>query len=181
MQKLIAICGMSGAGKTEVTQYFEDHNFVRIHFGSTEETLRRYGEATEALERKVRNEIRQEHGMAAMAVIALDKIRYLLKTSQNVIIDNMYSWSEYKLLKQQFPSNFFTIAVHAKPEIRYTRLGSRPERPRDRTTAISRDYSEIEEIEKGGPIAMADFNIINETTIEFLHEQLTQVLAKIKQ
>ena len=43
----------------------------------------------------------------------------------------------------------------------------------------SRDYSEIEDIEKGGPIAMADFTIINTGAVEDVKIQLNKFLAEI--
>ena len=45
--------------------------------------------------------------------------------------------------------------------------------------AKARDYAEIENIEKGGPIAMADFTIVNIGTIEELKEKVSEILKKI--
>jgi len=45
-------------------------------------------------------------------------------------------------------------------------------RPLNKKAAIARDYSEIENVEKGGPIAMADYIIINEGTLKDLHKKL---------
>ena len=41
-----------------------------------------------------------------------------------------------------------------------------------RQEAKARDFAEIENIEKGGPIVMADFTIVNTGTIEELKEKL---------
>ena len=45
--------------------------------------------------------------------------------------------------------------------------------------AKSRDYAEIENIEKGGPIAMADYTLINIDTTKSLIEKVEKVLGEI--
>jgi dephospho-CoA kinase len=45
-------------------------------------------------------------------------------------------------------------------------------RPLTLSEAISRDISEIENIEKGGPIAFADYMVINDGTIKELKTKL---------
>jgi len=179
MAIIVANCGMAGSGKSEVTSIFEEKSFIRIHFGSTEETIKRFGVATEEKEREVRLELRQKYGMGAMVIVALEKIKSLLMDGKNVVIDNMYSWSEYKILKEEFGKDFFTIAIHAKPELRYERLATRAERPRDTVTSKKRDYDELEELEKGGPIAMGDYNIINESTTEELRKNVEKIYSVI--
>jgi len=176
---IIAICGMAGSGKSTVREFFQEKGYVYVYFGVTEKAIELYGAASEEFERIVRNDVRKEHGMAAMAVLAFDKIKKMYQEGQNIVIDNMYSWSEYKFLKDKFGKDFRTIAIHANPELRYTRLSVREERPRDRKTSISRDYSEIEELEKGGPITMSEFNIINEGSAKELSLQVENVYNKI--
>ena len=60
--------------------------------------------------------------------------------------------------------------------LRYERLARRAERPLTMAEAVSRDYAEIENIEKGGPIALADYTIINDGTMEDLIRQLDRIL-----
>jgi dephospho-CoA kinase len=60
----------------------------------------------------------------------------------------MYSRSEYKILKEEFGNDFISIAIHAKPALRYSRLEERIIRPLTNLEARSRDHSEIENIEK---------------------------------
>jgi dephospho-CoA kinase len=40
--------------------------------------------------------------------------------------------------------------------------------------ARGRDYAEIENIEKGGPIAMADFTVVNDSDLQNLYSQLVK-------
>jgi len=62
------------------------------------------------------------------------------------------------------------IAMYAPPKLRYQRISERESDGSDkdlrfrnftREEARSRDYAEIENMEKGGPIAMADYLIKN--------------------
>jgi len=52
-------------------------------------------------------------------------------------------------------------------------------RPFTTEEAKARDYAEIENIEKGGPIAMADFAIINTGAVAELKENLSKILSQI--
>ena len=45
---------------------------------------------------------------------------------------------------------------------------------------MSRDRAEIENIDKGGPIAMADFTIINESSLENLKREAERIIARLR-
>jgi dephospho-CoA kinase len=179
--KVVAIVGMAGAGKSEVARLFEEHGFKKIRFGDiTDEELKKRGsETSEENERYIRQQLRKEHGMAAYAKLNLPRIDNTLKSS-NVVIDGLYSWEEYILLKEYYSKKFTTVAIWASPATRYERLAHRAERALTMKEADSRDKSEIENINKGGPIAMADFTIVNEASLEGLAEEAEQVLSALK-
>ena len=46
--------------------------------------------------------------------------------------------------------------------------------------ATNRDRAEVENINKGGPIAMADFTIINESSLKELEKEVKGVISKLK-
>jgi len=179
--KVIAIVGMAGAGKSEVAMVFEEHNFKKVRFGDiTDEELKNKGlEQNEENERYVRQQLRQEHGMAAYAKLNLPRIDRLLK-SFNVVVDGLYSWEEYILLKEYYGEQFTTVAVWASPATRHGRLARRAKRPLTLEEANSRDKSEIENINKGGPIAMADFTILNDASLDELAKETERVLSAFK-
>ena len=52
-------------------------------------------------------------------------------------------------------------------------------RPLTAEQAQKRDYAEIENIEKGGPIVMADFTVINEETAENLTSKVLAYVDEI--
>lgn len=173
----MAIVGMAGSGKSEVARTLEAQGFTKVRFGdTTDEELKRRGlETNEETERHVRQQLREELGMAAYAQLNMPRIDRSLRSS-NVVIDGLYSWEEYLLLKECYGGRLLTVAVWASPATRYARLAVRPVRPLTLEQAASRDRSELESINKGGPIAMADFTIANEASLERLREETERVL-----
>jgi dephospho-CoA kinase len=117
---------MAGAGKSEAARFFELNGYKRIRFGDITDTeiLKRGLEINEDNERVVRETLRREHGMAAYAVLNRPGIDRALDDSP-VVIDGLYSWEEYKSLKQHYGQNLVVVAVIASPAIRHHRLGLR--------------------------------------------------------
>jgi len=181
MMKVAAIVGMAGAGKSEATRVFEKHGFSRIRFGDvTDEEIKRRGlELNEKNERYIRELLREEHGMAAYAKLNLPEINSALK-HRDVVIDGLYSWEEYTLLKDYYGEDLHLVAVWAPPGMRYRRLMRRSVRPLTREEAAGRDRAEMEKSNKGGPIAMADFTIINESNVENLKREVERIISELR-
>jgi len=179
--KVVSIVGMTGAGKSEVARVFEKNGFIRIRFGDvTDEELGKRGlELNEENERYIRELLRQQLGMSAYARLNLPKIDSALKHS-DVVIDGLYSWEEYTFLKSYYGEDFYVVAVWASPRTRYAWLSSRSNRRLTLEEATSRDGAEIENINKGGPIAMADFTIINESSIENLKKEAKRIISRLR-
>lgn len=179
--RAVFIVGMAGSGKSVVAGVFETAGFARVRFGeiTDEEVGRRGLELNEANERRVREELRREHGMAAYAKLSLPRIDALLQ-SADVVVDGLYSWEEYTLLKNHYGERFTVVAVWASPAMRHRRLAGRPIRPLTPEEAVSRDIAEIEQSNKGGPIAMADFTIINDSSLETLQQRTREVISALK-
>ncbi len=179
--KVVAIVGMTGAGKSEVAKVFEKHGFKKVRFGDiTDEELKKRGlEPNEQNERYIRQQLRKEHGMAAYAKLNLPRIDSSLK-SAHVVIDGLYSWEEYVLLKERYGQELIILAVWASPTTRYARLACRKGRPLTPEEAASRDKAEIENINKGGPIAMADFIVINEGPLEDVKKEMERIISTLR-
>ena len=186
--KIVCIVGMPGAGKSIVSDELVKRGLAFLRFGQiTLDKVKEKGlEPSEANEKKVREDLRKKYGMGAYAVLNIPKFDELLKKS-NLVGDGLISWAEYKILKEKYGEAMYVIAVYAPPEIRYERLenrsikGDEKQRFRSftRAEAKSRDYAEIENIEKGGPIAMADFTIVNTGTIDELKESIKEILSQV--
>lgn len=188
--KIVCVSGMPGSGKSIVSDYFTNRSYQFVRFGqiTLDEVKRKGLRPTEANERKTRESIRKKHGMAAFAVLNYPKFKKLLKKG-NVIADGLYSWAEYKFLKEKFSGNMFLIAVYAPPDLRYERISTRTmpkddtelrHRPFTKREAKSRDYAEIENLEKGGPIAMADYTILNTKDLKFFKRQVREFYEEIE-
>ncbi len=178
--RVVAIVGMAGAGKSEAANIFEKKGFTRIRFGDiTDEELKKQSlPVNEENERAMREALREKYGMAAYAVVNLSKIELALKTAP-VTIDGLYSWEEYLFLKDYYRDQLVVVAVWASPEVRYTRLATRPVRPLTEEEAFSRDRAEIEKLNKAGPIAMADYTILNEGSLKDLEKAARQISGKV--
>jgi dephospho-CoA kinase len=101
-------------------------------------------------------------------------------TLNEVVIDGLYSWEEYLLLKNHYGDSFHMVAVWSSPGVRHTRLSRRPERSLTPEETASRDRAEIENTNKGGPIAVADFTILNESSLEDLRHEVNKVISNLK-
>ena len=179
--KVVSIVGMTGAGKSEVARLFEENGFTRIRFGDvTDEEIKKRGlELNEENERYIRELLRKQLGMSAYARLNLPRIDSVLKHS-DVVVDGLYSWEEYTFLKTHYGEDFCVVAVWASPRTRYARLTGRLNRCLTLEEAASRDRAEIENINKGGPIAMADFTIINESSLENLETEAKRIISALK-
>ena len=180
MEKIIAIVGMSGSGKSIACEYLEKKGYKKVYFGGiTYEKMKEENiPISEQNDRKMRERIRKEYGMGAYALLSLPKIKEFLKNN-DVVIDGLYSWDEYKILKKEF-NNLVLISMVVDKQLRYDRLKVRQERPYTAEEITSRDLTEIENIAKGGPIAYADYYIFNNGTKEDYVERLEKILKEVK-
>ena len=185
---IICIVGMPGSGKSIVSDELVKQGFAYLRFGQiTLDKIKDQGiELNEANEKAAREGFRKEFGMGAFAILNIPKIDELLEKS-NVVVDGLYSWSEYKILKEKYNGQMYVLAVYAPPKLRYERLKNRKvendekQRFRNLTEEESkaRDYAEIENVEKGGPITMADFTIVNIGTIAELKEKVHAIINEV--
>ena len=178
MKKVVAVVGMCGSGKSEITNMFIRDGYKKIYFGDvTLREVKRNGlEVNEKNEKATRESLRAEHGKSAYAKILLPDITEAMKET-DVVLDGMYSWSEYKYLKDNLDTELVILAVVTNRSVRQARLKNRPIRPLDQKNAEARDIAEIENIEKGGPIAFADYYVMNNDSLENLSKQYEEFKA----
>ena len=157
----------------------EKIGYKKIYFGGvTMDKLKESNlEITPENEKMMRNRLRSELGMGAYAKILLPKIREYAKIS-NTVLDGLYSWDELKILNEEI-ENLKVIAIITDKELRYDRLSKRIDRPFTKEQAIARDLSEIECIAKAGPIAYADYFVLNNGSIEEYENRLKDILNRI--
>ena len=181
--KIIAFVGLSGAGKSEATDYIIEKGYPKVYFGGIiYKAMEEAGiEITPESQQKFREEIREREGKDFVVKRAIDQARKLIESGQNhIILDGLYTWTEYRILKREFPGEMIVVAVVAPKKLRHKRLAVRPERPFTQDEADKRDWTEIENLEKGGPIAIADHYIMNDGDLENLHKQIDAILEEIE-
>lgn len=178
MNKAVAVVGMCGSGKSVLCSYFTELGWQCVYFGGVAVSqLKRQGlPVTEANERAVRENLRKQLGMGAFAIVLKDEIMSKLAQS-NVVLDGLYSWSEYLILKQLLGDDLVVLAIVTNSGIRKQRLAGRKVRPLTAEMVDSRDIAEIENSEKGGPIAKADYYVLNNGSEQQLKAQFDEFMA----
>lgn len=181
MNKIIAIVGMCGVGKSVASDILEELNYKKVYFGGvTMDKMKEEGlEITPENEKMMRERLRSEYGMGAYAIILLPRIKELSQDN-NVVLDGLYSWDELKILKEELGDALSVIAIVADKKLRYDRLSVRDIRPFNNEEAKNRDISEIENIAKAGPIAYADYYIDNNHDVETYRKRLLEILEVIE-
>ena len=180
MNKIIAIVGMCGSGKSVASDLLVEKGYQKVYFGGVTLTkLKEKGlEVTPENEKIMREKLREDLGMGAFAKILLPQIKEL-SSQGNVVLDGLYSWDEYKILDDELGKQMKTIAIICDKKIRYKRLSSREVRPLTKKEAQNRNPAEIENIAKAPPIAYADYFLFNNGTLEEYQKRLEEILKEI--
>ena len=182
--KIVAVVGMSGSGKSTAIEYLTARGIPKVYFGGViykamEEAGIPRTEDGES-EKKFREEIRQKEGKDFVVLRAIQEAKNLIAAGQKrIVLDGVYSWTEYKILRKEWPTEMTVVAITVPKALRRKRLAERPDRPFDAQAAAERDRSEIENLEKGGPIAIADYYVDNSGTIPEFHENFAKVMREI--
>ena len=173
---------MPGAGKSVCVDHLTEKGYPSVYFGgiTIDEVKNRGLEVNEINEKTVREELRATEGNGVMAKRMIAKIEQLASEGHpKIVADGLYSWTEYKIFKDRFGNNATIIAIAAPRKLRHLRLANRPIRPFTDDQVTSREYAEIENIEKGGPIANADFTIVNDGSATDMTNKLEQILKEV--
>ena len=183
--KIIAVVGMSGSGKSVVVDYLTEKGFPKVYFGGMiyKEMKRRGIEITSdgESEKQFREMIRETEGKDWVVKQVIEGTINLINAGQKrIVLDGLYSWTEYKILKKEFPGQLTVLAVVVPKALRHFRVGKRPERSFNTKEIQERDRSEVENLEKGGPIAMADYYVLNDDSVAKLHNDVDVILDRIE-
>lgn len=181
---LFGITGTDGAGKGTVVKYLvEEKGFVHYSARSLliEELNRRGEELTRFNMLTVANEFREKYGSDFLVTQYLKRIKK--EEPKKAIIESIRSVGEAETLKK---NSGILIAVDADQVVRYERVQKR----RSETDKVSFEEfvkNEAAELDDPRPfgakkikvIAMADFVILNDGSLENLHKKIDDVLKKI--
>jgi dephospho-CoA kinase len=182
-QLIIAVVGLAGTGKSSVVQMLRDiMQAPVVYFGGVvvDEVKRRDLPVSETTERSVREELRSELGMSAIAQIAMPEIDRYLAAGAELVIDGLYSYAEYEVLDGRYPGLISLIAVHARRPLREVRLAARADRPLTPAEIRSRDMREVRTLDKATAIALADWHIVNDSTLADLRARTQEIVDEIR-
>ncbi len=159
---------MPGSGKSLVAEVGASLGFRVFAMGDVVRALaqERRVEPTPEKLGELMLKIRKEKGPAIVAVKTVERIRR--ESSAKVCVEGLRSIPEADLFRSEF-SGFSIIAVHSSPRTRFVRLTARARRDDTKSHEIfsERDRREIN-VGLGGVLALADFVIVNEGSMEEL-------------
>ncbi|MEM3873913.1 MAG: AAA family ATPase [Candidatus Bathyarchaeia archaeon] len=181
-QKLVVgLAGMPGAGKSVVVNVARANGYGVVVMGDEvrEEARRRGLEPTPENLGRIMLELRRLEGEAIIAKRCISKI--LRKAESKVVVDGIRSLAEVEEFKRHFPK-FTLIAVHASPEIRFKRLfhRQRSDDPKNWEIFHERDMRELS-VGLGNAIAMAEYMIVNEESLETAKKRAATVLKRVEE
>ena len=175
---------MCGSGKSTAIEYLTERGIPKVYFGgiiykAMEEAGIPRTEDGES-EKRFREEIRQKEGKDFVVLRAIREAKKLIEAGQkHIVLDGLYSWTEYKILRKEWPTEMTVVAIVTPKALRRKRVAERPDRPFDAQAVAERDRAEIENLEKGGPIAIADYYIDNSGTVEEFQEAFGKLMKDI--
>ncbi|RLG89653.1 MAG: dephospho-CoA kinase, partial [Thermoprotei archaeon] len=119
--------------------------------------------------------LREMYGKNIVAVKTLERIDPREKV---VVVDGVRSLDEVEVFRRS--GETIIIAVHASPKTRYERLikRGRPGDPSNWEDFVKRDMLELS-FGLGNVIALADYMIVNETTIKEAYRGAYNILKKL--
>lgn len=174
--KLIGLTGTNGAGKGEVAAYLAKKGYVYFSLSDLirEELLKNGKEVTRDNLIKKGNELREKFGPDILAKLIMKRVK------EKAVVDSIRNPNEVEYLRKQ--KNFILLAIDSPVELRYDRVKKRGRVESASTLQefIKKEEEEMTNLEKGQQIQncmkMADFVVINDGSLEDLHQMLEEML-----
>jgi len=177
---ILTITGLPGSGKSEAAEFFRKKDLPVISFGKVinDYVDKNKLEHTEETHKKLRMEFRQKYGKEAMAVLNEEKIKAALEKNTIVVVDGLHSWEEYLYLKKTFKSvRVYVLALYTEKSIRYSRIAKR--KYRSHLYGEERDIDELINTNMGIMIALADYLVKNNFSVEEFNNKLELVYREV--
>lgn len=180
--KILAFVGLAGSGKSTAADYLKKKGFPSVYFGGVvlDEIKKNGLEINPINEKIMRKKIREDYGKDVIVNRIVEQINHLISAGQKrIIADGLYTWTEYKILKKYFPQELIVVALVPSKKLRHKRIATRDERGMNLAEVNDRDWNEIENLEKGGPIAIADYFLTNQHSIVRTRFKIEKLLREI--
>ncbi len=172
-KKVVLIVGLPGSGKDVAAKAIEEelgYTVLRMSDELLEELKRRGLPISRENMRKVGMDMRRESGMAAVAELVISRMREF-EHAKGFVINGIRNLEEIEAFEQEFGDEVVTIAILAPKKLRFLRQLKRGRSGFDKIDYqefLDEDRREIRTFHLGDAIAVADYFILNEGSIEQL-------------
>jgi len=181
--KIIAICGMPGSGKGELSKLANQHGIPVLSMGDMvrAEAKRRELEETPGNIGLVVVSLRSEFGEQVLAERLIPSVETLAYTSAPIIfIEGIRGTAEAEIFQNKWGDNFSLFAIHSGDDIRWQRVLVRGRgEDGDRQDFATRNTRE-RKWGLGDLIENAEYHITNDSTLEELKQEFLKCLKAIK-
>jgi len=176
---ILAIVGLPGAGKTTAVKFLLKKNLSAIRFGKiVDDYIDNHNlKHDKETHREIWTRLRKKYGNGAFAILNEKKIKREIK-SKSILIDGLRSWEEYLYLKKKFPNvKINIVAIYADKKKRYQRSAKRKYRPD--LYGEDRDVNELIGMNMGPTIALADYLVVNNSTLDKFYSSLDKIYKQV--
>ncbi|MCI2414827.1 MAG: AAA family ATPase [Candidatus Aramenus sp.] len=166
---------MPGSGKTEFAKMLKEKGFQVISMGDVlrkrYEKEARHGEKLMDFAKR----IREIYGEGVVARLSVEEVPPSAKLVAFEGVRSLYEVEEFKRLGEPL-----IVAIHSPPQLRYSRMMSRMRQDdsKDVQELRRRDLDEIK-LGIGGVIAMADYVVLNDSSIEEFKRRSEEIIQRI--
>jgi len=182
MKKILVITGMPLAGKSMFCEVVKEKQFPIITMSHVvKKEMREKGiEITNRSLREYPTNLRKEHGMDIVARKCKRLLDEALNKGDLLVINGARGPEEIEFLRTQYNGSIVIAAIIASQKIRFERFRSR-DREDDEKEWEEFVFRDNEELKWGvdNLIVKADYEIINEGSIEEMKNKSEQILKEV--
>ena len=175
---IILLTGMPGSGKSIIAEVARAMGIEVLSMGDVvrEEVSKRKLQPTPENILRIAIELRKVHGLDIIARRIAEKLAKI--EADVVLIDGVRGLYEVKVFEKY--GKCIILAIHSSPKTRYERLKkrNRPGDPKTWDEFVNRDLTELD-LGIGNVIALADYVVVNEGSIEELKHSVTALFREV--